>query len=85
MSPTTEPADRQGHAATERVLLQPTINTGSTQEQTSPPLINTLGDVISIVGPHSGEGEAYRILHLDAEKLRNARKMRSESCANRGA
>ena len=66
MPPTTQQSDNQGHAATEH-------NTGSTQEQTSTPSIHSLDDVISIIGQHSGEGEAYRALHLDAEKLRNAK------------
>jgi hypothetical protein len=35
--------------------------------------MNTLDDVILIIGPHAGEGEEYRTLHLDAEKLRNAK------------
>ena len=65
-SPTTQQSDNQGHAATEH-------NTGSTQEQTSTPSTHSLDDVISIIGQHSGEGEAYRTLHLDAEKLRSAK------------
>ena len=66
MSPTTHQGDDQGNPETEH-------NTGSTQEQTSTPSINSLEDLISIIGQHSGEGEAYRTLHLDAEKLRNAK------------
>ena len=46
MSPTTQQGDDQGHAATEH-------NTGSTQEQTSTPSINSLDDVISIIGQRS--------------------------------
>ena len=61
MSPTTHQGDDQGNPETEH-------NTGSTQEQTSTPSINSLEDLISIIGQHSGEGEAYRTLHLDAEK-----------------
>ena len=66
MSPATHQGDDQGNPETEH-------NTGSTQEQTSTPSINSLEDLISIIGQHSGEGEAYRTLHLDAEKLRNAK------------
>ena len=66
MSPTTHKGDDQENHETEH-------NTGSTQEQTSTPSINSLEDVISIIGQHSREGEAYRTLHLDAEKLRNAK------------
>ena len=73
MSPTTEPSDHQGHAATEHVSPQPSTNSGGTQEQTSFPVISSLNDVISIIGPHAGEREAYRTLHLDAEELRNAK------------
>ena len=34
-------------------------NTASTQEQMSVPLINSLEDVISTIGPIAGEGEEY--------------------------
>ncbi len=73
MTPSTELCDHQGHVATEPVLPQPTVNTGSTQEQTSLPLLNRLDDVISVIGPHAGEGDAFRTLHLEAERLRNAK------------
>ena len=48
-------------------------NTASTQEQMSVPLINSLEDVISIIGPLAGEGEEYQTLQIDAEKLRNGK------------
>jgi hypothetical protein len=37
------------------------------------PFLETLDDVISVIGPHSGEGEAYQTLHRDAERLLNAK------------
>ena len=57
---TRQGSDHQGH-------------TPPKQQGRSLPLINNPGDVISIIGPHAGEGEEYRTLHLDAEKLKNAK------------
>ena len=78
MSPTTQQGDDQGNLETEH-------NTGSTQEQMSTPSINSLEDLISIIGQLSREGEAYRTLHLDAEKLWNAKQNELGHCANLGA
>ena len=64
----------QGDPATEHVMPQPNTNTGSTQEQMSTPAINSLDDVILVIGPLAGEGEAYQTLQLHAETLRNAKK-----------
>ena len=68
MPPITQQGDDQGHAATEHVLPHLSTNTPSTQEQ-----MNSLDDVISIIGPLAGEGERYRALQHDAENLRNAK------------
>ena len=73
MTPTTEPNEHQGHAATEHVPPEPDTNAYITQEQTSLPVINSLDDIIANFGPQRGEEEACRTLHLAAQTLQNAK------------
>ena len=74
MTVTTEPNEQQGHAATEHVSPELETNAGSTPEQTSLPVINSLDDILASFGPQGGEEEACRTLHLAAQTLKKAKR-----------
>ena len=73
MMPTVAPQEHQGRVATERASIEMASNASIRAEQTAPPVINSLDDIIANFDPRREEGEVHRSLRLDAQAMQAAK------------